>query len=85
MSTGKRKGSERFFTTGQVAKTLRISVSTLKRWLINDTPILQIKHNVNGWKLFSEKDIELLKDHRKLKKKLGKKYNSSTLKPISQD
>ncbi len=80
MAKGKIKG-EVFFTSGQAAKALRISVSTLKRWL-NDGVIKEVKQNSNGWRLFSEADIETLRIHQQKLKKQGKRFKSSTLQPV---
>ena len=70
------------FTSGQVAKKLRISISTLKRWL--DDPGLEIseQRNYNGWRLFSDDDIETLKEYKKRIRKNGKRFNDTTLMPV---
>lgn len=70
------------FTSGQVAKKLRISISTLKRWL--DDPGLEIpeRRNYNGWRLFSSDDIEALKVYKKRIRKNGKRFNDTTLMPV---
>ncbi|MFC1584440.1 MerR family transcriptional regulator [Fibrobacterota bacterium] len=82
MSAEKNKKSVRFYTTGQSAKLLRISVSTLKRWLNEEEVLKKVKQNSNGWKLFSEADIEILKKFRRQKKKMGRNFRPSTLKPV---
>jgi DNA-binding transcriptional MerR regulator len=71
-----------YLTTGQVARKLRVSVSTLKRWLVD--PELQIaeRRNFNGWRLFTEKDIDSLRVHKRQLKKNGKRFNETTLIPI---
>jgi len=81
LSTAQNK-SEIFLTTGQTAKSLRISVSTLKRWVQNDLVLKGVKQNANGWRLFSTKDLQRLKSYQKLKRKIGKTYKPSTLKPV---
>lgn len=71
-----------FFTSGQVAKRLRISISTLKRWL--EEPELKISNhrNYNGWRLFTEEDLEVLKEFKRKMRKSGKRFNDTTLLPI---
>lgn len=69
-------------TSGQVARKLRISVSTLKRWL-NDPELQMAEYrNYNGWRLFTEKDVESIKKHKKRLKRSGKRFNETTLIPI---
>ena len=73
---------DRHFTSGQAAKKLRISISTLKRWL--DDPELSIKErrNYNGWRLFSETDIGTLREYKKQMRRNGKRFNDTTLIPV---
>jgi hypothetical protein len=73
---------ERYLTSGQIAKRLRVSISTLKRW-VND-PAVQIAElrNQNGWRLFREKDLDSLKDFKRELKRNGKRFNETTLVPI---
>ena len=78
----KVKKGEIFLTTGQTAKSLRISVSTLKRWIQEEGVLKHVKQNSNGWKLFSEDDLRRLKTYQKQKRKMGKTYKPSTLKPV---
>jgi DNA-binding transcriptional MerR regulator len=70
------------FTSGQVAKKLRVSISTLKRWL--DDPDLQIseRRNYNGWRLFSDADILALKEYKRQMRRNGKRFNDTTLIPV---
>jgi len=75
---------QKFYTSGQVAKKLRISVSTLKRWISDEGVVHNIKLNSNGWKLFSIHDIGVLKDYQKQKKKNGKRFSASILKPVDK-
>ena len=72
----------KFYTCGQVARKLHVSISTLKRWIV--IPELKISdfRNYNGWRLFIEKDIEVIKEFMKEKKKHGRRFKESTLKPI---
>jgi DNA-binding transcriptional MerR regulator len=72
----------RHFTSGQVAKKLRISISTLKRWL--DDPKLSIsdRRNYNGWRLFSDADISILKEYKRKIRRNGKRFNDTTLIPV---
>jgi DNA-binding transcriptional MerR regulator len=53
------------FTSGQVARKLRISSSTLKRWL--DDPELDIpeQRNTMAGGFFSDEDIVRLKEYRR--------------------
>jgi len=73
-----------YHTTGQVAKVLRVSVSTLKRWIQEERTITEIKENSSGWKLFSNDDIDSLKQYQKKRKKLGKIFKPSTLRPVKK-
>lgn len=72
----------KFFTTGQVARQLHVSISTLKRWLTH--PELKIKdyRNYNGWRLFTVKDVEVLKKYKRFVKKNGKNFTDATLMPV---
>jgi DNA-binding transcriptional MerR regulator len=74
----------KFYTSGQVARRLRISVSTLKRWL--DDPSLSVseQRNCNGWRLFSEADLNALNHFKKLIRKNGKQFNETVLIPVVQ-
>ena len=75
---------QKFYTSGQVAKKLRISVSTLKRWISDEDIVQNIKLNSNGWKLFSINDIGVLKDYQKQKRKNGKRFSASILSPVEK-
>lgn len=70
------------FTTGQVAKTLRISISTLKRWLDDTTLSIADQRNYNGWRLFSEDDIQTLREFKRQVKTQGRRFNDTTLIPV---
>jgi DNA-binding transcriptional MerR regulator len=74
----------KFYTTGQVARRLRISVSTLKRWL--EDPALRIseQRNYNGWRLFSEADLNVLTAFKKQLRRNGKRFNETVLIPVLQ-
>ena len=72
----------RHYTSGQAAKKLRISISTLKRWL--DDPELKIRErrNYNGWRLFSDTDIVTLREYKRQIRRNGKRFNDTTLIPV---
>jgi DNA-binding transcriptional MerR regulator len=72
----------RHYTSGQVAKKLRISISTLKRWL--DDPELSIpeQRNYNGWRLFSDKDIATLRAFKRNMRRSGKRFRENILIPV---
>jgi DNA-binding transcriptional MerR regulator len=74
----------KFYTTGQVSRRLRISVSTLKRWL--EDPVLRIseQRNYNGWRLFSETDLNVLTAFKKQLRRNGKRFNETVLIPVVQ-
>ena len=72
----------KYFTSGQVAKMLRISVSTLKRWLTQGNLNIKEYRNYNGWRLFTGEDVEVLKQFKKHNKKNGKRFKETTLIPI---
>jgi DNA-binding transcriptional MerR regulator len=71
-----------YLTTGQVAKKLRISVSTLKRWLDEAGPDISDQRNYNGWRLFSEDDLKVLMEYKRNLKRNGKRFNETTLLPV---
>ncbi len=74
---------EKYYTTGQTADKLRVSVSTLKRWIKESDGLIPTLHrNTNGWKLFSEEDLERLKTFQKDRKRKGRIYQEDTLKPV---
>jgi len=74
----------KFYTSGQVARRLRVSVSTLKRWL--DDPLLPVseQRNSNGWRLFSENDLNSINTFKKQIRKNGKRYKETVLIPVVQ-
>ena len=73
----------KYYTSGQVAKKLHISISTLKRWLGDEKLDIKERRNYNGWRLFSDKDIATIKDFRKNSRKKGKRFNETTLIPVT--
>jgi DNA-binding transcriptional MerR regulator len=74
----------KFYTSGQVARRLRISVSTLKRWLEDPTLHVSEQRNSNGWRLFSEADQNSLFSFKKQIRKNGKRYKETVLMPVVQ-
>jgi DNA-binding transcriptional MerR regulator len=74
----------KLYTSGQVARRLRISVSTLKRWL--EDPLLSVseQRNSNGWRLFSETDLNILNNFKKQIRKNGKQFKETVLIPVAQ-
>ncbi|OGJ86841.1 MAG: hypothetical protein A2268_14310 [Candidatus Raymondbacteria bacterium RifOxyA12_full_50_37] len=75
---------EKYLTTGQVAKNLRVSISTVKRWIGSEKILSDRVNNSNGWRLFTEKDLEKLKVYKREKRRNGKKFNSHTLTPVGR-
>jgi DNA-binding transcriptional MerR regulator len=74
---------ESYLTCGQVAKRLRISISTLKRWVEEPDSKIGDLRNRNGWRLFSEEQVEHLKEFKRKLKRNGKRFNQITLLPMS--
>ena len=72
----------KYFTTGQAAKLLRVSISTLKRWLMEQDLQISDDRNANGWRLFNDNDIESLREYKKNLKKSGRRFKETTLIPI---
>jgi DNA-binding transcriptional MerR regulator len=73
---------ENYITCGQAAKRLRVSISTLKRWVSEPSLSMEELRNQNGWRLFSAKQMEALKEFKHDLKRNGKRFNQSTLVPI---
>jgi DNA-binding transcriptional MerR regulator len=71
-----------YLTTGQVARKLRVSVSTLKRWLVEPELLVDERRNSNGWRLFTDKEIDMMKKFKRRIKRNGKRFNETTLIPI---
>lgn len=74
-----------FHTSGQVAKALRVSVSTLKRWLEETPGLAGFRTNASGWRLFSGEEIDHIREHQRRRKKEGKVFKPHTLRPINND
>jgi DNA-binding transcriptional MerR regulator len=73
---------KRYFTSGQVARRLRVSVSTLKRWLSDPDVEVSELRNSNGWRLLTETDVDRLQRHKRALRRNGKRFNDTTLLPI---
>ncbi len=73
-----------FRTSGQVAKALRVSVSTIKRWLDETPDLANYRINANGWRLFSDDEINRLREHQRHKRREGRTFKPSTLRPIDE-
>ncbi len=71
-----------YLTSGQMAKKLRISLSTLKRWLEEPQLNISNQRNYNGWRLFTLEDLESLREFKKQLRKSGKRFNKTTLLPV---
>jgi hypothetical protein len=74
-----------YLTCGQTAKKLRVSISTLKRWVSESALSMEELRNRNGWRLFSEEDLDLLKEYKRQLKRGGRRFNAVTLLPISRN
>lgn len=74
-----------YHTTGQVAKSLRVSVSTLKRWLEENPSLAGFRTNASGWRLFSPDEIENIREHQRRRKREGKTFKPDTLRPVSDE
>jgi hypothetical protein len=77
-------GMSKFHTSGQVAKRLRISVSTLKRWLEDPSLRVSEQRNASGWRLFSETDQNVLVGFKRELKRNGKRFKENVLIPVAQ-
>lgn len=73
---------EEYLTIGQVARKLRISISTLKRWLSDPNLKVEDVRNYNNWRLFSDKDVCELKKYKNSRRKKGKRFNKLSLIPV---
>jgi|GEM_PF-2552466 excisionase family DNA binding protein len=71
-----------YLTCGQAAKQLKVSISTLKRWVCDPELGMAEFRNGNGWRLFSEEDMGNLRDYKKRLKRAGKRYSDITLLPV---
>ncbi len=72
----------KYFTSGQAARKLHVSTSTLKRWLTSARLNIKEYRNYNGWRLFTNEDVEELRKFKKISKKNGKRFKETTLIPI---
>jgi DNA-binding transcriptional MerR regulator len=72
-----------YLTCGQAAKKLRVSISTLKRWVGEPDLGIDELRNRNGWRLFSEEDLGHLRDYKRQIKRGGKRFADITLLPIN--
>ena len=72
----------KFYTSGQVARRLRISVSTLKRWLEDPAIRISEQRNSNGWRLFSDVDLTALHTFKLELKRNGKRFKETVLIPV---
>ena len=74
---------QKYLTSGQMSRKLRISISTLKRWLEDDSGLgILDRRNQNGWRLFSHSDVERLIEYKRELKRSGKRFADTTLIPI---
>ena len=74
---------ESYLTCGQVAKRLHVSISTLKRWASEPGLKLKELRNHNGWRLFSEEQVNALREFKRQLRRNGKRFNHETLMPIN--
>jgi DNA-binding transcriptional MerR regulator len=74
---------ENYLTCGQVARKLHVSISTLKRWACEPGLKMNELRNHNGWRLFSEEQVHVLKEFKRRLKRNGKRFNQETLLPIN--
>jgi DNA-binding transcriptional MerR regulator len=72
----------RLFTSGQVARKVHVSISTLKRWLDDPELIIPDKRNYNGWRLFSDADIAKILEYKREIRRSGKRFNDTMLIPV---
>ena len=71
-----------FHTSGQVAKALRVSVTTLRRWLEENPGLAGFRTNASGWRLFSPDEIDQLREHKRRRRLEGKLFKPATLRPV---
>ena len=74
---------ENYLTCGQAARKLRVSISTLKRWINDPGLTMNTLRNHSGWRLFSEDQVRLLREFQKEMKRNGKRFNQATLMPMN--
>ena len=73
-----------YHTTGQVARVLRVSVSTLKRWLDENPNLAGFRTNASGWRLFSLAEIDHIREHQRRRRREGKTFRPDTLRPVDE-
>ena len=66
-------------------KALRVSVSTLKRWLEENPALAGFRTNASGWRLFSPEEIEQIREHQRRRKREGKTFKPDTLRPVNDE
>jgi len=72
-----------YYTTGQVAKKLRVSASTIKRWIETEGALNGSNtRNAAGWRLFSSNDLDCLRKFKTDRRRSGRQFKPSTLKPV---
>jgi DNA-binding transcriptional MerR regulator len=71
-----------YLTSGQIAQSLRVSISTLKRWIDEECAIAEKARNANGWRLFTREDLEILRNYKRNKRRSGRRFNTATLTPV---
>jgi len=72
-----------YLTSGQAARRLRVSVSSLKRWIDEQGASIPNRRNQNGWRLFTVDEIERIKSVKKRQKRNGRRFSKKTLLPLN--
>lgn len=71
----------KYLTSGQIARSLRVSISTLKRWVDDEGVLKNGARNANGWRLFTPNDLEQLREFKREKRRNGRQFQDTTLTP----